>query len=83
MAADGSLDYLFPEAAKSSSRHDYPQAFMINGAIYFSTCASLLATRKFQPPGTLAFVMPHERSLDIDHPWELKLAEVLLQQAHH
>ena len=78
VGSDGTLDYLFPEAANSSSRQAYPEAFLINGAIYFSSCASLAETRKFQPPGTLAFRMPPERSLDIDSPWQLQFAEVLL-----
>ncbi len=79
ISEDGSLGYLFPGAAVRSSRQDYPPAFMINGAIYFSTCESLLTSGKFQPPGTIAYQMPAERSLDIDNPWELKLAELLLQ----
>lgn len=76
----GVLADFIPLAQKPSRRQDYPPAYMLNAAIYLNRPASLLATRSFQPPGALAYIMPQERSLDIDSPWELRLADLLLRE---
>lgn len=78
MAADGTLDYLIHVEPKPTSRHEYPAAWLINGAAYVTRTESLRRTRTFQPPGTLGYVMPIERSLDIDTPWELHLANLIM-----
>jgi CMP-N-acetylneuraminic acid synthetase len=78
MADDGTLDYLVKLESKPTSRHEYPRAWLINGAAYFIRSEVLRRDRTFQPPGTLGFVMPPERSLDIDTPWELHLANLIL-----
>lgn len=69
-------------AKKPSRRQEYPAAYMLNAAIYLNRPASLLASRSFQPPGALAYIMPQERSLDIDSPWELRIADLILREQH-
>ena len=76
----GVLADFIPLAQKPSRRQEYPPAYILNAAIYLNRPASLLATRSFQPPGALAYIMPQERSLDIDSPWELRLADLLLRE---
>ena len=83
MSSEGVLGYLIEVNPKPTSRHDYPQAWSINGAVYLTTVESLRRTRTFQPPGTLGFVMPVERSIDIDSPWELHLTELILRNQGH
>ena len=68
----------FPLAEKPVRRQDYPPAYWINGAIYLNRAAVLRRARTFQPAETLAYVMPAERSLDIDTPLELRLVDLLL-----
>jgi CMP-N,N'-diacetyllegionaminic acid synthase len=77
----GRLEDFLDLAAKPVRRQDYPPAYMLNGAIYVNRVAPLLASRLFQPPGALAFLMPPERSCDIDTPLDFKIAELLLQDA--
>lgn len=69
-------------AHKPSRRQEYPEAYVLNAAIYLNRPASLLATRSFQPPGAIAYLMPPERSLDIDTPWEMRIADLLLRELH-
>ena len=83
MSAEGVLGYLIEVHPKPTSRHDYPAAWLINGAVYLTSVESLRRTRTFQPPGALGFAMPPERSLDIDTPWELHLADLILRDATH
>jgi CMP-N-acetylneuraminic acid synthetase len=65
---------LQPGAAPPSASPGYVH----NGAIYLTRCDAFLSQRTFEPPGTLAYVMPAARSLDIDEPWQLRLAQDLL-----
>jgi CMP-N-acetylneuraminic acid synthetase len=83
MSTDGTLGYLIEVSPKPTSRHEYPAAWLINGAIYLTSVDSLRRTKTFQPPGTLGFVMPIERSMDIDSPWELHLADLILRAQGH
>lgn len=66
-------------------RQALPPAYALNGAIYLNRPESLLRDRTFVPPGTLAYVMPPERSMDVDSPWDLHLIELVLrdQRAPH
>ena len=59
-------------------RQDLPPVYMLNGAIYVNRVEALRHDRTFTPPGALGFVMPAERSLDIDCEAELQAAEVAL-----
>lgn len=59
-------------------RQDFPPAYALNGAIYLTRADVLRATGTLFPENTVAHVMPRERSLDIDTPWDLYLARLVL-----
>ena len=59
-----------------------PPAYGLNGAIYLNSRESLLRDATFTPPGAVAYIMPPERSLDIDSPWDFHLAELILRDRH-
>lgn len=79
ISPEGVLSDFFQLKEKPSRRQDYPPAYMINGAIYLNRVQSLRTARAFQPLDALAYVMPQERSLDIDSPLELRLVDLLLR----
>ena len=54
-------------------------AYAINGAIYVNRRESLYADRTFTPAATLGYVMPPERSLDVDSPWDACVADLVLR----
>lgn len=60
-------------------RQDLPVAYAENGAIYLSRSESLLRERTFLPVGTFPYIMPQERSLDVDSEWDLFIAELIMQ----
>lgn len=60
-------------------RQSLPVAYAINGAIYLNKRESLLSCRGFEPAGTIPYVMPPERSLQIDSPWDLHLCDLALR----
>jgi CMP-N,N'-diacetyllegionaminic acid synthase len=77
---DGTLEELLKAEHCYQRRQDLPPAYVINGAIYLNQPGSLRATRSFIPRGAHAYVMPPERSIDVDTPWELSLADLLLSR---
>ncbi len=78
----GEIEAFIKVDAKPTRRQDYPPAYVTNGALYLIRPAALRETGSFQPPGTLAFLMPAERSIDIDTPLDLQIADFLLRQWH-
>jgi CMP-N-acetylneuraminic acid synthetase len=64
----------------AARRQDLPPAYVPNGAIYLIRTEVLLSARAWCPPGTCAYVMPPERSIDIDTPADFELAEWLFQR---
>jgi CMP-N-acetylneuraminic acid synthetase len=68
------------ECANVTRRQDLPTVYAANGAIYFARRDWLLRTRKFIAPDTVAFVMPRERSVDLDTLTDWKIAEIFLRE---
>jgi CMP-N,N'-diacetyllegionaminic acid synthase len=60
-------------------RQDLPEVYALNGAIYLARYEVLLEQNTFYTDKTLAMVMPVERSLDVDNPWDLYLADLILK----
>ena len=61
-------------------RQDLPQALALNGALYFAAANWLRRSGSFVGTETLAYVMPRERSIDIDTQLDWKFAELLLKE---
>ena len=59
-------------------RQELPTPYALNGAFYLIDTTVLRATRSFLPPGTLAFVMPPERSANIDTPADWQVLQAML-----
>jgi len=77
---DGTLADFVPLPLRSLRRQDLPPAYVLNGAIYLIRTASLLRDRKLVPKNAVAYIMPPERSLDVDTPWDWHVAELLMQE---
>ena len=79
---DGTLINFVSSDVTDLRRQVLPLAYALNGAIYLNRYKSLLDDRTFLPRSTYAYIMPPERSLDIDTPWDFYLAELLLRDKH-
>jgi N-acylneuraminate cytidylyltransferase len=60
---------------------DLPEAWVLNGAVYAARVDWLRCSKSFLTPATLGWVMPAERSVDVDTELDLALAEVLVRRA--
>ena len=63
-------------------RQDLEPAYALNGAIYLGSRQHVLAHESFYADKTHAYVMPRERSIDVDTPWDLYLCELILRARH-
>ncbi len=73
-----SLQPLLDTEERHGRRQDLPPVFVLNGAVYVVRIDEFLSTRRFVGPGTLAHVMPQERSIDIDTADDLETAQKLV-----
>ncbi|MFN4088488.1 MAG: cytidylyltransferase domain-containing protein [Alphaproteobacteria bacterium] len=60
-------------------RQGLPDLYVFNGAFYLIDRDRLLEGRSFVPEGTLPFVMPAERSANLDTPLDLQILEAMLE----
>lgn len=66
LSNDDRLHNILEPLPKVSRRQDLPPVYTLNGAIYIAKIDWLLKKRSFLGPETVAYVMPKDRSLDID-----------------
>jgi len=74
----GRLHDFVEQTGGAVRRQELPDAFALNGAIYLARRELLLRERSWYFERTLAYVMPPQRSLDIDTPWDFELADLVL-----
>jgi CMP-N,N'-diacetyllegionaminic acid synthase len=76
---DGSMKNFIREEVKGKNRQQLPLNFRLNGALYISKSEALETYKGFIHEKTIAYIMPTDRSVDIDHEIDFKLAELLLK----
>lgn len=75
---DLSMKDFLPDKALHVHRQQLPRYYRLNGAIYCGFWDFVYSNESWYGEGTFAYVMPRERSVDIDTLIDWKLAEVLL-----
>lgn len=63
-----------------SRRQDAPLVYRINGAVYVTRKQVIMIENKVWGDDTRAYIMPWNRSVDIDTEIDFKLAELLMQE---
>lgn len=66
------------ERERGVPRQQLPKSYLVNGAIYVLRTEVFEAAASFVPKSSVGFVMPRDRSCDIDEPLDLKWARFLL-----
>jgi CMP-N,N'-diacetyllegionaminic acid synthase len=62
----------------SLRRQDLPTVYALNGAVYVGKTSHVMRFRTFLTNETIAYIMPKERSLDIDTELDMKICDFLL-----
>ncbi len=59
-------------------RQELTAVYAHNGAVFIVKANVLRSQRTYEPEGTRAYIMPPERSLDVDSPWDIHVADLIL-----
>jgi CMP-N,N'-diacetyllegionaminic acid synthase len=78
VSMDGRLSPLMRDDLRFSRRQDQPRLYLPNGALYAFQPDWLRRGRHFVDDNTIAYVMPAERSLDIDTEADMILFEQIV-----
>jgi N-acylneuraminate cytidylyltransferase/CMP-N,N'-diacetyllegionaminic acid synthase len=74
---DGCMENFIRPEAINKNRQGLPIFYRLNGAIYLAYCDYLKQEKTFFGDKTFAYIMPKERSIDIDEEIDFILAELL------
>ena len=68
--------------ASYQRRQVRPKFYSLNGAIFIFKVDVLLTNKNTYPELTFTYVMPKERSLDVDTSWDLHIANLVLNHLY-
>jgi N-acylneuraminate cytidylyltransferase len=74
---NGRISYFIAKREEGHRRQDLAPAFQPNGALYIARAKLIREGIGWYGPDAIGYVMPRERSLDIDEPWDLLLARAI------
>ena len=77
---EGYLKSLFDERYLRMRRQDLAKAYIPNGAIFISRVQTLYKYKEFYCNYNIPYIMPIERSVDIDNELDFMLAELLMKK---
>lgn len=75
LGQDGSIELRTPE--NREPRQTFQKAYAVCGAIYGAWSEYFLENDGWWGPNTKGLLIPKERSLDIDDPWDLKIGRAV------
>ena len=75
---DDKLMDFFPEVPESRRQDLIPPAYVRNGSIYAMTFDQLKIKQSRLGKDTRPYIMPEDRTINIDEPIDLKLAELMI-----
>jgi N-acylneuraminate cytidylyltransferase/CMP-N,N'-diacetyllegionaminic acid synthase len=77
---DGNMkDFLDPSVV-NKNRQEFPEFYRMNGAIFMADCGYIRKGHNFFGNKTFAYVMPKERSVDINDDMDLEFAKFMLKR---
>jgi CMP-N,N'-diacetyllegionaminic acid synthase len=77
---NGSMKNFLSESIKGLNRQQLPIYYRLNGAIFISKTDTLYKEKTFIHENTFSYIMPNERSIDIDYEIDFRLAELLMKK---
>lgn len=77
---NGSMKDFLRDEVKGKNRQQLPVYYRLNGAVFVSSVAALNKYKTFIHENTYSYVMPENRSIDIDNLMDFKMAELLINR---
>ncbi|MFA5339649.1 MAG: acylneuraminate cytidylyltransferase family protein [Candidatus Omnitrophota bacterium] len=80
MSSDGLMGNFIAKNVRNKNRQKLPVYYRVNGALYLASVVFLKKSRDVYGKPTYPYIMPLERSVDIDTPLDFELAELLMSK---
>ena len=80
ISKEGLLENFLPESNAIKNRQEFEKSYVPNGAVYVFRTDVLRLTREYYTKKTYPYIMPRERSADIDDLLDFEWAEFLLNR---
>jgi N-acylneuraminate cytidylyltransferase/CMP-N,N'-diacetyllegionaminic acid synthase len=80
LPVDGGMRDFLRKDLRNRNRQNLPEFYRTNGAIFAAFCDYLKETGDFFGDGSYAYIMPIERSVDVDSILDFYLAESILKR---
>lgn len=80
LTAGNKIGQFLGKGAEKKSRQSLPIFYRINGAVYVAEVDYLKRNKGFFGKLTFAYIMPQERSVDIDNKFDFSFAEFLMRK---
>lgn len=77
---DDKLEPILEEGRRIKRRQEYKPVFVRNGALYIVNKEQLVDRKSFVCANPTAYIMSRERSVNIDDPFDLELAEWMMSR---
>lgn len=78
LPSDLNMDEFVPKTSRGLRSQDLGLWYRLNGAIYVIGVDEFCREHGFMPSGTLGYVMPRERAIDVDTAFDFKVASLLM-----
>jgi CMP-N,N'-diacetyllegionaminic acid synthase len=79
LGAQGQMDDFLSPALLNQRSQDLPLYYRLNGAVYIANTQSFIEQKGFFMSNSMAYVMPAEKSVDIDTIIDFKLCQIILE----
>ena len=77
---DLSMKDFIPKKYNNVRSQDLPSYYRLNGAIYLSEIEYYIKNKGFFGADTYAYVMPNNRSIDIDNKIDFELCKIMMNE---
>ena len=78
--SDGLISHYEKQVFPTPRRQELEPIYVLNGAIFLISTKIILDNKSWYGEKCYSYIMPPERSLEIDTPWDLHIANLLLKQ---
>lgn len=75
------LKYFIEKGKTITKRQDLPKIYRNNGAIYLIKTEVLFSEKSLEPQNITGYIMPIDRSIDIDTELDFKIAELIMEES--
>lgn len=76
------LQSVLAKPSQTTRRQELPPVYALNGAVYVAAASFLREHRSFMSTETVAYVMPADRSLDIDTSADFEVFRNVIEKRH-